>query len=235
VAWLVAVALVVLAVGGWGVYHAVRPAPPAVDRVSDSRPARDARQLAGEEVAREFNQLVMQAPWLAPIGTAVTDSCTQHRALAVRGSRAARPWSRVTCSRDTVVYAAFNGTRAARVAQLDKALRTLGWTVDGAVHPLADGADGTARLDVPHQSSGDLAIAQRPLPPHPDSVALTADGTLPKLPASAGPDVRTAYPDWPGLSPAIAAKAAYAKKRYGFTLAFHVQAPYYTAPASASS
>jgi hypothetical protein len=107
----------------WDFDHRFHRPPPDVAAFARA----DATRTASASAARADNALLKKlssaVPWAVPLGTSVADSCTSVNQGSFGGDR----WSPISCTRSTVLYAAFDGELHTRLHQLDTAIDTQGW------------------------------------------------------------------------------------------------------------
>lgn len=105
--------------------HVLAPSPPDPAPFARSSTARQADAATTHWMDAQFRALARLAPWLKPDGRSVLDVCSvvgSSRGMFDSGSGFG-----VSCPRTDARYFAYGGPSAARIRQLEKALRHLGW------------------------------------------------------------------------------------------------------------
>ncbi|MEW2519032.1 hypothetical protein [Actinacidiphila alni] len=113
-------------VGGalWHFHRMVDRPPPDVAAFARSAATRRAGEDAAREGAARLGELRAALPWAVPVGTSVADSCRTLEEGAMFGPR---NWSPIRCTRNTVLYLAFDGDIRTRLRQLDAVLAEKKW------------------------------------------------------------------------------------------------------------
>ncbi|WP_143120635.1 hypothetical protein [Actinacidiphila alni] len=108
----------------WQIHRTWDRPPPDVGAFARSAATRSAGADAAREGAARLGELRAALPWAVPVGTSVADSCRTLEQGAMFGPR---NWSPIRCTRNTVLYLAFDGDIRTRLRQLDAVLAEKKW------------------------------------------------------------------------------------------------------------